>query len=375
MRGQLSDRERLYYSRQMIMPSWNEDTQIQLKNTRVLVIGAGGLSCPMLQSLARAGIGRLGIVDGDFIQYSNLHRQSLFEPADVGLSKAEVAGEKLNRINPHIEIDVYKNFLTQENASRLFSKYDLVADGTDNFPTRYLVNDYAVKMDLVNVFAAVNGFEGQLAVFNYPLEDGNRSGHYRNIFPHPPTSKQIPNCAEQGVLGATTAILGSLQAAEVIKVILRSTSVFYNQLIHIDLQSMEQRRIRYSSCETDWSKISNKDYDHSLCAPNEKKGHELEKSYLELLKNNRKGTYLNWIDVRSEREHRMDPLAGHNIPWSSDLDLSQYRNFSPLVFYCQTGDRSLDVLKAFKRQYPEAEAYSLKGGIDSWLYDYENTSE
>lgn len=373
MRGQLSNRERLYYSRQMIMPGWNEETQVQLKESRVLVIGAGGLSCPMLQNLAQAGVGHIGIVDGDSIQYSNLHRQSLFTAADVGHSKAMVAAEKLKSINPHIKIEVHPYFLTQENAEELFTRYDIVADGTDNFPTRYLVNDCAVKFDLINVFAAINGFEGQLAVFNYPLGSGQRSGHYRDIFPTAPPSDEVPNCAEHGVLGTTTSTMGSLQAAEIIKVIVRSQNVFYNKLLHIDLQSLEQRRIQYiPGGEPDWSSISETDYDHKLCVPVEEEFSGFEKSYEDLIHLNQEVESLQWVDVRSKKEHLIDPFSGQNIPWNSKQKISKYETDGPVVFYCQTGKRSAEVLHSFLEQYPKVEAYSLKGGVEKWLYDSQN---
>ncbi|HKK87593.1 MAG TPA: HesA/MoeB/ThiF family protein [Saprospiraceae bacterium] len=376
MSGQLSNRERLYYSRQMIMPGWDEETQVQLKESKVLVIGAGGLSCPMLQNLVRAGVGHIGIVDGDSIQYSNLHRQSLFEVDDVGRSKAMVAAEKLKSINPHVTIEVHHHYLTQRNAEELFTRFDIVADGTDNFPTRYLVNDYAVKFNLINVFAAINGFEGQLAVFNYPLGEHQRSGHYRDIFPLPPPSDEVPNCAEHGVLGTTTSTMGSLQAAEIIKVILRSENVFYNKLVHIDLQSLEQRQIQYiPGGEPDWNSISATEYDHKLCVPAKEEISMLEKYYEELLQLYREVDSLQWVDVRSKKEHLIDPFSGRNIPWNTKQNVSQYKTDRPVVFYCQTGKRSAEVLQLFLKQYPKAEAYSLKGGVEKWLYDSQKSSQ
>ena len=367
----LTDRERLYYSRQMILPGWSEDIQLRLKASKVLVIGAGGLSCPLLQYLTRAGIGEIGIIDGDVVSYSNLHRQSLYSSTDVGASKAELAAKRLRKVNPHITINSYNHYLSLDNVDELFQQYELVADGTDNFPTRYLINDYAVKWGITNVFAAINGFEGQLAVFNYPLSNG-RSGQYRDIFPAPPRAGQVPNCAENGVLGTSTAIMGSLQAAEIIKVLLQSSHVFYNQLVHIDLETLERRKIHYEAKKDSIAHSNSaKDYAGFLCSPAHKSD-PLVRTYQNLKRLNKNGKSLHWIDVRSEKEHQLDPFNGKCIPWHSKRNVLEYKDYHPLVFYCQTGKRSMEALHEFKKRFPNLEAYSLEGGVESWLYHSEN---
>ena len=207
------------YSRHLIIPEFNIEGQRRLKNSKVLVVGSGGLGSPLLLYLAAAGVGHIGIVDFDVVDDSNLQRQVLFTQADVGKPKVEAAADRIRALNPHIVVQTYNTKLTSANALDIIKDYNLVADGTDNFPTRYLVNDACVLLDKVNVYASIFRFEGQASVFNYVDESGERGPNYRDLFPEPPPPGLVPSCAEGGVIGVLPGILGSLQANEVIKVL------------------------------------------------------------------------------------------------------------------------------------------------------------
>ena len=216
---QFSKEELERYSRHLIIPEFNIEGQRKLKGSSVLVIASGGLGSPLLLYLAAAGVGRIGIVDFDTVDASNLQRQVLFGIQSVGAPKAEAARDRLASLNPHITLEVHNTKFTSQNARELVRQFDVVADGTDNFPTRYLVNDACVLEGKVNVYASIYRFEGQASVFNELLPDGTRGPNYRDLFPSPPPPGLVPSCAEGGVIGVLPGILGSLQALEVIKVI------------------------------------------------------------------------------------------------------------------------------------------------------------
>ncbi|MDX1619150.1 MAG: ThiF family adenylyltransferase, partial [Balneolaceae bacterium] len=197
---EFSNKELSHYSRHLSIPEFGMEGQKKLKAAKLLAVGTGGLGAPMLQYLAAAGVGTIGLVDFDTVEASNLHRQVLFGASDVGRPKVEVARERLLEINPHITINLHETRLTSENALDIIRDYDLVADGTDNFPTRYLINDACVMLDKPNVHGSIFQFEGQVSVFNYPDEEGNRGPNYRDLFPEPPPPGLVPSCAEAGVL-------------------------------------------------------------------------------------------------------------------------------------------------------------------------------
>lgn len=218
------------YQRQMLIPELGFAGQQRLLDARVLVVGAGGLGCPILQYLAAAGVGTIGIIDDDVVAMSNLHRQILYTVADIGRPKALVAAERLREMNPDITIHPFTDRLEVENALALFPQYDWVVDGSDNFPTRYIVNDICVRVNKPLIYGAVSQFEGQVAVFNYPDAKG-RSVNYRDIFPNPPAPGEVRSCAEAGVIGVLPGIIGTLQANEVIKLITGIGSPLINQVL------------------------------------------------------------------------------------------------------------------------------------------------
>ncbi|MEL6867590.1 MAG: molybdopterin-synthase adenylyltransferase MoeB, partial [Bacteroidota bacterium] len=240
----LSPQEMARYARHLAIPEFNVEGQKKLKKAKVLVIGSGGLGSPVLLYLTAAGIGHIGIVDFDVVDDSNLQRQVLFTVDDVGKSKAETAKKRLQALNPYVNFTVYNTAFTRDNALELIQEYDVVADGTDNFQTRYLVNDACVLAGKVNVYASIFRFEGQVSVFNYPNADGERGPNYRDLFPEPPPPGLVPNCAEGGVLGVLPGIIGSMQASEVIKVITGVGEPLSGRLFLYDAASFTTRILK-----------------------------------------------------------------------------------------------------------------------------------
>jgi molybdopterin/thiamine biosynthesis adenylyltransferase len=228
----LSKEEFKRYQKQIMLDDIGINGQLKIKRSKVAVVGAGGLGCPILQYLTAVGVGTIGIIDFDVVELSNLHRQTLYTPDDVGKLKAEVALQKLSAQNPHIIINAHCQLLNEENAETLLSGYDLVVDGCDNFATRYTVNDMCVKLNKPLVYGSILGYEGQLAVFNL-----KGSKNLRDLFPESPDSEDVPNCSENGVLGTLPAIIGSMMAHETLQVILErsvlaNAFLIYNSLSH-----------------------------------------------------------------------------------------------------------------------------------------------
>ena len=227
------------FSRQMMVDEIGYAGQEKINTAKVLVIGAGGLGCPILQYLSACGVGAIGIVDFDKIEIHNLHRQILYGIEDVGKQKAVVAKEKLIRAYPHIHIHSFNEVLSEQNAETIISQFDLVVDGTDNFHTRYLVNDTCVKINKPLVYGSILNFEGQLSVFNV---EGSKN--LRDIFPDPPNAEDVPNCDENGVLGALPATIGSMMALETLKLII-GLPVLTNQLLIIETLNWNIRKLNF----------------------------------------------------------------------------------------------------------------------------------
>jgi len=231
--------EYLRYNRQMMLPEIGDKGQKKLKNAKVLVIGAGGLGCPILQYLVPAGVGIIGIVDFDKIEIHNLHRQILYTEKQVGLSKAKTAKETLEEMNPLINIAAFKEKLTAENAVRIIKGFDIVVDGSDNFATRYLVNDTCVALEKPLVYGSILGFEGQLAVFNH-----NGTKNLRDLFPEPPNPKDVPNCSLNGVLGTLPGIIGTMMAHETLKLIM-DLPALENELVLFSTLNWSFRKLKF----------------------------------------------------------------------------------------------------------------------------------
>src|SRR5713226_9038527 len=235
----LSNEEILRYSRHLIMPEVGMEGQLKLKQAKVLLIGTGGLGAPLGLYLAAAGVGRLGLVDFDVLDFTNLQRQVTFATSDVGRPKLEAARERLAGLNPEIQIDTHETKLTSANALEILREYDIVVDGTDNFPTRYLVNDACVLLGKPNVYGSIFRFEGQATVFGYP-----GGPCYRCLYPEPPPPGLVPSCAEGGVLGVLPGIVGSIQAMETIKLIIGKGSTLVGRLLLFDALGMKFRELK-----------------------------------------------------------------------------------------------------------------------------------
>jgi molybdopterin/thiamine biosynthesis adenylyltransferase len=233
----------LRYSCQIALPGFNEAAQQQLQQAKVLVVGAGGLGCPSAQYLAASGIGTLGIADFDMISVSNLHRQVLYNPDEVGLLKAEVACNRLQKQNPGIKLVPHTIKITSANVMQIIEGYDIIVDGTDNFETRYLLNDAAVITNKPVVYGAIYQYEGQVAVWNVLNADGSHSPNYRDLFPQVDAT-QIPNCAEGGVIPTLAGIIGCMQANEVIKCITKTDELLAGKVLVFDAQTMQSRVIK-----------------------------------------------------------------------------------------------------------------------------------
>lgn len=236
-----SKEEFLHYSRQILLADWGIEAQQRLKNGRVLVVGAGGLGCPLLQYLAAAGIGHLGIVDADKVHATNLHRQILFGKEAIGKPKIEVAKQQLQNLNPHIKIQTFDTFITKNNALQLLENYDIVADCTDNFEARYVISNACEQVKKWHVWAAISGFEGQISVFGEQLLRGDilEKLYYHQLFPEPP--KDSLNCAENGVLGVTAGIIGSLQANEILKILTNTGENLWGKLYVFNVLTLKNK--------------------------------------------------------------------------------------------------------------------------------------
>ncbi len=351
------------YARHFVLPDFGMEGQEKLKNASVLVVGAGGLGSPLLLYLGAAGVGRIGIIDDDVVDQSNLQRQVLYTVEDVGESKAQMAKKKLEALNPHIHIEVYQERLLPDNAIEIISKYDVVADGTDNFPTRYLVNDACVLTGKINVYASIFRFEGQVSVFNYPLEDGTRGPNYRDIFPEPPPPGLVPNCAEGGVLGVLPGIIGSIQANEVIKVLSGVGKPLSGRLFLFDTADFSTRTLKIRKNPD--VEIKDLSFYEEYCMPGESHLKEIDASVLQKWMNDKEDFQL--IDVREPYEYEMANMGGELIPIGEILQhVNKIDRIKKVVVHCKTGGRSARAIEQLERKFGFTNLYNLKGGIEAW---------
>ena len=370
------------YSRHLIIPEFNIEGQRKLKSTRVLVIGTGGLGAPLLQYLTAAGVGTIGLLDFDVVDVTNLQRQVLFSVSDVGKPKVEAAKERLQALNPHVEFEVHNTRLTSENALDIIREYDLVADGTDNFPTRYLVNDACVLLGKPNVYASIFRFEGQVSVFNYTDESGNTGPNYRDLFPEPPPPGLVPSCAEGGVIGVLPGIIGSLQASEVIKVITGLGETLSGRLFLFDALSFETRTFKVH--KDDDNPLNGKnptmtgliDYQQFCGITDQKEGEadvkEITVEELYGLKQRHEDHQL--IDVRESYEYEIANLGGELIPLSTVVEeVARVSSDKKVIVHCRSGKRSADAIKLLEDKYGFTNLYNLKGGILAYADDVDHS--
>jgi adenylyltransferase/sulfurtransferase len=321
----------------------------------------------VLLYLAAAGVGTLGIVDFDVVDESNLQRQVLFTVNDIGTSKAQTARKRLEALNPHITINVHQTRFTRDNALDIIKDYDIVADGTDNFPTRYLVNDACVLSGKVNVYASIFQFEGQVSVFNYAYPDGSRGPNYRDMFPEPPPPGLVPNCAEGGVLGVLPGIIGSLQASEAIKVITGVGEPLVGRLFLFDAASFTTRILKVApNPDVKISKLI--DYE-LFCGvkPNQQLTpvKEITAKELETLFGN--GTDFQLVDVREPYEFGIANIGGDLIPLSSVAGAAgRIARDKKVVVLCRSGIRSANAIRELEELFGFDNLYNLKGGIAAW---------
>jgi len=365
---QFSQEELARYDRHIILPAFGLAAQQKLKAAKVLVVGSGGLGSPLLLYLAAAGVGTMGIVDFDVVDDSNLQRQVLFGKKDIGQSKAQAAKSRLESLNPYIDVQVYNTRLTSANALEIIQGYDIVADGTDNFPTRYLVNDACVLLGKTNVSASVFQFEGQVSVFNHLTSAGERGPNYRDLYPTPPPPDLVPNCAEGGVLGVLPGILGSMQALEVIKIITGAGDPLTGRLFLFDALSFQ----------THIFKVKRRD-DNPLNGKNPSITQLLDYEFFCGLKTGRaireitvqefhqwrtSGESFQLIDVREPHEYEAINLGGELIPLATVSDnRDRFSKDVKVVVHCRSGGRSARAIRELEATFGLDNLYNLQGGL------------
>ena len=367
----LSKEEIQRYSRHLIMPEVSMEGQLKLKRARVLMIGTGGLGAPLGLYLAAAGVGHLGLVDFDVVDSSNLQRQVTFTTADVGKPKSEAAKARLSALNPAIEIVSYETRLTSDNALELFRDYDIIVDGTDNFPTRFLVNDACVLLGKPNVYGSIFRFEGQATVFGYP-----GGPCYRCLYPEPPPPGLVPSCAEGGVLGVLPGIVGSIQAMETIKLILGAGEPLVGRLLLFDALAMRFRELKLrknpecAMCGEHPTITKLIDYEE-FCGIRGEEAPAMTDGIPEITATDLKarqdrGEKVFLLDVREPHEYQICNLNGKLVPLGeltrrvNELDTSV-----EMVVYCRSGKRSADAIH-FLQTAGFKKLWNLKGGILAW---------
>ncbi|GAB10016.1 molybdopterin synthase sulfurylase MoeB [Gordonia araii NBRC 100433] len=371
--GELSREEVARYSRHLIIPDVGMAGQKRLKNAKVLVIGAGGLGSPTLMYLAAAGVGTIGIVDFDVVDESNLQRQVIHGQSDIGIAKAQSAKNSMLEINPHITVNTHEFALSNENAVELFSQYDLILDGADNFATRYLVNDAAILAGKPYVWGSIYRFEGQVSVFWEDAPDG-QGINYRDLYPQAPPPGMVPSCAEGGVLGILCATIGSIMGTEAIKLICGIGETLLGRLMVYDALEMTFRTVRIRK-DPDGVKVTELiDYDDFCGVVSDEAQAAAAGATLtpaELKARLDDGARLALIDVRDPVEWDIVHLDGATLVPKGEFEsgdgLAKIPQDRPTVLYCRTGVRSAEVLAMLKGA-GFSDATHLQGGITAWAH-------
>lgn len=359
----LSNEEKSRYSRHITLREIGAEGQLKLKNSRVLVVGAGGLGCPVLSYLTAAGIGKIGIVDYDVIELSNLQRQTLYSVDDIGKSKAETAAKKLKSLNPNVELSVYNYALTTENAPDIITAYDVVIDGCDNIPTRYLLNDACILYNKPLIYGSIYQFEGQVSLFNYEA-----GPNYRDLFPTPPPQHLVPGCAEGGVMGVLPGIIGSMQAVEAIKLITGAGELLAGRQLLYDALSHRTRilNIRKQIDNKTIQKLINYDEFCGTIKSDSMSPAVKEITVSELKKMIDDKVPFQLIDVREPNEFEFANIGGELIPLGKLTDhTDEISKDKPVLMFCRSGRRSEDaVLTLQQRGFDNC--YNVVGGILAW---------
>jgi len=370
--ARLSNEEVLRYSRHLIMPEVGMEGQLKLKQAKVLLIGAGGLGSPLSLYLAAAGVGKIGLVDFDVVDFTNLQRQIVHSTADVGRPKLDSAMDRLRGLNPMIDLVPHETTLSSANALELFRDYDIIADGTDNFPTRYLVNDACVLLGKPNVYGSIFRFEGQASVF--AAKDGPC---YRCLYPEPPPPGLVPSCAEGGVLGILPGLVGIIQATEVIKLILGSGKPLIGRLLLVDALEMKFRELKLRKnpecpiCGPNRTIHALIDY-NEFCGihpePPPPPGlAEFEISVTELKNKMDRGDRFLLIDVREPHEAEICTIPGGRLIPKGQVParVHELNSADEIVVHCKSGKRSAEIVD-FLRKAGFRKVKNLRGGITAW---------
>ncbi|MEG4629099.1 molybdopterin-synthase adenylyltransferase MoeB [Microcoleus sp. AR_TQ3_B6] len=370
---QLNKQEYERYSRHLILPEVGLEGQKRLKAASVLCIGTGGLGSPLLLYLAAAGVGRIGIVDFDIVDHSNLQRQVIHGTSWVGKPKIESAKNRILEINPFCQVDLYETRVSSENAIDIATPYDIIIDGTDNFPTRYLMNDVCVLLNKPNVYGSIFRFEGQATVFNY--EGGP---NYRDLYPEPPPPGMVPSCAEGGVLGVLCGVVGSIQATEAIKIILGQGTTLSGRLLLYNALEMtfRQLKLRPNPVRPVIEKLI--DYEQFCGIPQAKAQEASQQTQIpemtvtelkELIDSGAKDFVL--LDVRNPNEYQICQIPGSVLVPLPDIEqgagvakVKELLNGHRLIAHCKMGGRSAKALGILKEA--GIEGINVKGGITAW---------
>ena len=368
---QLSNEEISRYSRHLIMPEVALDGQKQLKQAKVLTVGTGGLGSPLAMYLAAAGIGTIGIVDFDVVDESNLQRQILHGTSDVGRPKVESARDRIEDINPNVNVVVHEEALTSENALDIFADYDVIVDGTDNFPTRYLVNDACVLLGKPNVYGSIFRFEGQASVFW--AEEGPC---YRCLYPEPPPPGLVPSCAEGGVLGILPGAIGTIQATETVKLILGIGEPLIGRLMLYDALGMSFREMKLRKdpncpvCGENPTVTELIDYQEFCGIPQAAAAEQAngvpEISVTDLKRKMDAGENINVLDVREPHEYEVANIGVRLVPLGElPQRLAEFDQNENFAIHCKTGGRSAKAVKLLQDAGFQ-NVYNVKGGITAW---------
>ena len=344
----------LRYSCQIALPGFSEHAQQLLQQAKVLIIGAGGLGCPAAQYLAAAGVGTLGIADNDVVSISNLHRQILYTPEDVGQKKAIITCNRLQKQNPDIRLVPHDVKVNSANVMGLIDDYDIIVDGTDNFDTRYLINDAAVLAGKPVVYGAIYQFEGQMAIWNLTNAGGSKTPNYRDLFPQVDAT-QIPNCADGGVIPTLAGIIGCMQANEVIKYVTKTGELIAGKVLIFDALTLQSRIIKIGQVtKTNITRLVTTVDFPVLSVKEVKDG--LANGSLEL------------VDIRTDQERDQIDIGGEHFEADElEANLDYLDNGVTKVLYCSSGKRSGEAVKAINSKLTKTKLFSLDGGLKSWF--------
>ena len=356
MDAPLDDNEKIRYSRHLSLPQVGLEGQIKLKQSSIVVVGAGGLGSPVLLYLAAVGVGKIGIIDDDIVELSNLQRQIIHSNSRISESKADSAALRISELNPRIEIMVMNVRLDNENALELFADYDVVIDGTDNFETRYVIGDACEKLGIPWIFGSIHRFDGQVSTFNY-----KKGPNYRDLFPSPPPLELAPNCEEAGVLGVLPGMIGTIQATESIKIILGIGEILRGKLLTLDALTMEMRILKFSA---------NSNRPNVNQSKNRAAVDMLEISPVEYKNKKNNGWNVFLLDVRRSDEEEITSIDGTNLRiehLAIPDRISELPQDLDIVVYCRSGFRSAAVTR-FLSEIGEfsGKIYNLRGGVHEW---------